>query len=274
MSLFFNERVEKEAMEFEVSCKCGSALTVGDGDVFSKIRCPYCGNSYLLGELDSELYDLYFEKRKNEFEIGNQTLKKYSGTGGKIMIPKDVLTVADRAFLRNGTVEGVVCPSELKYIGASAFQNCFGLKEAVFGNGLETIGNGAFVSCTGLGKIEIPSSVALIDEEAFMGCKGITRLTFSPDAKTVLGKSAFEGLERLSELELFDGMKVESHAFLDCTNLEKLVLNGTVALSDGAFAGCKKLTVYVASKKGFGAPKWFNQKAFPSNVKVVWNYHK
>lgn len=87
-------------MEFQVKCKCGSAISVPEEDVFKEIRCPFCGKSYLLAELDEDLYKLYYSRRKAEFEISNQTIKKYNGVGGKVLIPNDVFpfpTEASRA---------------------------------------------------------------------------------------------------------------------------------------------------------------------------------
>ena len=259
-------------MEFQVKCKCGSSISVREEDVFKEIRCPFCGKSYLLSELDADLYKLYYSRRKAEFEISNQSIKKYSGVGGKVLIPNDVFSVSDRAFARNGNVEYVVCPSSLKNIGSEAFVNCLGLKEVGLEEGLETIGERAFGGCRALGKINIPASVTLISDEAFVECKGVTKLTFAAGCKAAIGKSAFEGLEKLTEVELREGMRADGYAFNACESLEKVVLGGEVTLKDNAFAGCGALTVYIAAKKGLLTPKWFNPKAFGKNVKTVWNY--
>ncbi len=259
-------------MEFQVKCKCGSAISVPEEDVFKEIRCPFCGKSYLLAELDEDLYKLYYSRRKAEFEISNQTIKKYNGVGGKVLIPNDVFSVSDRSFARNGNIEYVVCPSSLKSVGNDAFASCAGLKEIDFSEGLETIGERAFVGCRSLSRINIPASVGLIGEEAFANCTGVTKLAFASGCKATIGKSAFEGLGKLSEVELRDGMRADEYAFNDCESLEKVVLGGTVTLKDNAFAGCGALTVYIAAKKGLLTPKWFNPKAFGKNVKVVWNY--
>ncbi len=259
-------------MEFQVKCKCGSAVGVKEEDVFGEIRCPFCGKSYLLSELDEDLYALYYSRRRAEFEISNQAIKKYDGVGGKVIIPNDVFFISDRAFARNGTVEYVVCPPSLKSVGNEAFANCVGLKEVDFENGTESIGARAFGGCRSLGKVFIPASVTLIDEEAFVNCKGITCLSFAAESKAAIGKSAFEGCEKLAEVKLYEGMRVGEYAFSGCESLEKVVLCGSVSLKDGAFEGCGKITVYIACKKGLFTPKWFNPKAFGKNVKIVWNY--
>ena len=260
-----------ENMEFQVKCKCGSPISIREEDVFSEIRCPFCGKSYLLSELDEELYQLYYSRRKAEFEISNQSIRKYSGAGGKVVIPNDVFFVSDRAFARNGSVENVVCQS-LKNIGNEAFANCTGLKEIVFADGLESIGASAFGGCRSLGKINLPASVTLVDEEAFVNCKGITEVAFARGSKATIGKSAFEGCEKIAEIKLRDGMRVGERAFADCENLDKVVIDGVVSLKDGAFADCGRLTVYITCKKGLVAPKWFNSKAFGKHTKIVWNY--
>lgn len=259
-------------MEFQVKCKCGSSISVREEDVFNEVRCPFCGKSYLLSELDEELYRLYYSRRKAEFEISNQSIKRYGGAGGKVIIPNDVFFVSDRAFARNGSVEYVVCPPSLKNIGNEAFANCAGLKDVGFAEGLESIGASAFGGCRSIGKIKIPASVTLIDEEAFVNCKGITTLTFAGGSKAAISKSSFEGCEKLAEITLREGMRVGERAFADCENLEKVILDGSVSIKDDAFSGCGKLTVYIACKKGLLTPKWFNPKAFGKNAKIVWNY--
>lgn len=259
-------------MEFQVKCKCGSAISVREEEVFSEVRCPFCGKSYLLSELDEELYKLYYSRRKAEFEISNQSVKKYSGGGGMVVIPNDVFFVSDRAFMRNGSVENVVCPPSLKNIGNEAFANCAGLKEIRFAEGLENVGANAFGGCRSLGKINVPASVTLIDEEAFVNCKGITKVAFTRGCKATIGKSAFEGCEKIAEIELREGMRAGERAFADCENLEKVIIDGSVSLKDDAFADCGRLTVYIACKKGLLTPKWFNPKAFGKNAKIVWNY--
>ena len=259
-------------MEFQVKCKCGSSIVVREEDVFKEVRCPYCGKKYLLSELDEDLYKLYYSRRKAEFEISNQSIKKYSGVGGKVLIPNDVFSVSDRAFARNGNIEYVVCPASLKNIGSDAFASCAGLKEIDFSEGLTSIGARAFGGCRSLNKISIPASVELIDEEAFVNCKAVTRLAFAPGSKATIGRSAFEGLDKLTEVELREGMRADEYAFNGCESLEKVVLDGAVALKDNAFSGCDSLTVYIACKKGLFTPKWFNPKAFGKLTKIVWNY--
>lgn len=259
-------------MEFQVKCKCGSSISVREEDVFNDIRCPFCGKTYLLAELDEDLFKLYYSRRKAEFEISNQTVKKYNGVGGKVIIPNDVFFVSDRAFARNGSVEYAVFPSSLKNIGNEAFANCVGLKEVAFANGLESIGASAFGGCRSLAKIDIPASVTLVEEEAFINCKGATKISFAKGCKATIGKSAFEGCEKLSEAVLREGMRVNERAFADCENLEKIIIDGAVNIKDDAFSGCGKLTVYIACKKGLLTPKWFNPKAFGKNAKIVWNY--
>lgn len=257
-------------MEFQVKCKCGSSISVSEEDVFNEIRCPFCGKSYLLSELDEDLFKLYYVRRESEFEISNQSIKKYNGVGGKVIIPNDVIFISDRAFARNGSIEYAVCPSSLKNVGNEAFANCAGLKEVSFAEGLESIGASAFGGCRSLAKLNIPSSVTLIDEEAFINCKGVTKVAFAVGSKATIGKSAFEGCEKLVEVTLRDGMRVGERAFADCENLEKVILDGSVGLKDGAFSGCGKLTVYVTCKKGLFTPKWFNPKAFDKNARIIW----
>lgn len=71
----------------------------------------------------------------------------------------------------------------------------------------------------------------------------VEKLGFSKNVKTVV-KEEFKGNKSIKELYLLDGFAhVDVSAFEGCTELEKLVMTGTIdVLNDHAFEGCTKLT--------------------------------
>ena len=90
---------------------------------------------------------------KPVFLIEDGVLLEYNGFGGEIVIPEGVTKIADNVFAGNKTVTGVVLPSTLEEIGASAFQG------------------------TPLTRVDIPVSVKAIGYNAFRDCKNLKNVT-------------------------------------------------------------------------------------------------
>ena len=80
----------------------------------------------------------------NDFVIENGILKKYTGSGGDVVIPEGVTT-----------------------IGGWAFFYCTGLSRVVMPEGVTSIGKRAFRACKSLSSVVIPQSVVSIGENAF-----------------------------------------------------------------------------------------------------------
>ena len=85
--------------------------------------------------------------KKDDFEIENGTLVKYSGSDTEVIIPDSV-----------------------KIIGDWAFDGCENLKSITIPDGVTEIGGGAFKDCSSLKSITIPDSGAEIGKYAFRGC--------------------------------------------------------------------------------------------------------
>ncbi len=83
---------------------------------------------------------------------------------------EDAIFTADGSMLVDyiGTATSYTLPSEVRYIGAHAFQGS-NLTEIVFNDGLEYIGYNAFAGCD-LIAIYLPESIVRVDEGAFAGC--------------------------------------------------------------------------------------------------------
>ena len=62
----------------------------------------------------------------------------------KTIIPHDVISIHDSAFLGCTSLSSIVIPHNVKSIGEDAFGFCWGLASVTFGNNLTTIGDGAF----------------------------------------------------------------------------------------------------------------------------------
>ena len=90
----------------------------------------------------------------------------------RIILPNGIKRIEDSAFSYVVNLEDVNIPSELQYIGPSAFEQCENLKTdpLVFPEGFEKLDGSVFANCTNLtGKVVLPSTI----EEALSRQAGI-----------------------------------------------------------------------------------------------------
>ena len=129
----------------------------------------------------------------NDFVIENGVLKKYTGSGGDVVIPESVTSIGASAFWGCSSLTSVVIPESVTSIGDWAFEGCKGLADAngfviiqnalhdyygkggdvVIPEGVTSIGASAFWECSSLASVVIPESVTSIDRETFRGCSGL-----------------------------------------------------------------------------------------------------
>ena len=89
--------------------------------------------------------------------------------------------------------------SEALYI--YAFKGCSSLETVILPNGIDYIGTHAFDGCTNLKSINMPTGLTQIGDYAFKGCENITALVI-PDTVTAIGLGAFEGWDSLENIVL------------------------------------------------------------------------
>lgn len=154
-----------------------------------------------------------------------------------------IIAVGDGTFKGVKNVDYLTLPSEIKYIGESAFEGSF-IKE-VYLEGTESIGHFAFKNCTQLNKVVL-GPVSNIGIEAFHGCVALTSINF-PYQVSKIGYGAFAECTKLSDVNLSEaktsGLTVGNGAFYNCA-LGNLTLGetGIQSLGDGAFASTSQGT--------------------------------
>ena len=83
-------------------------------------------------------------------------------------LPLGLIEIEDSTFEGCRTLESVIIPQGVKYLGEYAFLNS-GLKRVVLPAGLEEISYGAFKDCYNLLEINLPSSIIDIKGGSFYG---------------------------------------------------------------------------------------------------------
>lgn len=121
--------------------------------------------------------------------IRDGSLVKYVGSGGRVVIPDGVTSIAGDAFLEDTTVTEVVISKGVKTISDSAFSGCTGLAKVTIPDGVVSIGGFAFWGCTNLTEVIIPDSVVSIGDLAFRDCSDLARIELPSSTK--LGINVF-----------------------------------------------------------------------------------
>ena len=132
---------------------------------------------------------------------------KYLGTA-------TIAAIGDKAFANVGNVSVLEVPSEIRYIGESAFENSF-IKSISFVN-VEKIGNRAFKNCTQLSEVSMGDGTRIIGTEAFYNT-GITSVTF-PYSVNKIGPGAFAACKNLTTVDFSKvtaDLAIYDYAFYD-----------------------------------------------------------
>ncbi len=140
------------------------------------------------------------------------------------------------------------------------------------------INDNAFSCCKRLTSIMIPACITMIKENAFDGCESLENINVSPDnskyvsidgilynkdttrlirvpnaimnkfiipsSVTCIGKGAFKGCLRLTDMEIPTKIKtIEEHAFENCENLNLKIKNSfwRMQIGENAFKNCKSV---------------------------------
>ena len=94
---------------------------------------------------------------------------------------------------------------------------------------------------TTLQSIELSSEITEIEDWAFGYCTNLSQITLSAEK---IGASAFIGCSAMKEVNLNGVEYVNETAFKDCTNLNSVTIksNGDLRIRHQAFSGCSSLT--------------------------------
>lgn len=91
-----------------------------------------------------------------------------------LVLPPDITSIGENAFLGCDGLEGVVIPENVTSIGDSAFAECSSLTSITIPENVTSIGNQAFKGCRSLRLIRLPERFNFPSEHKRLGLSDAT----------------------------------------------------------------------------------------------------
>lgn len=204
-----------------VSCDKNEDKTADDGEKLSRSGLKRASDGYLYFILDNNSVML---TRPIEGDSGFDTWNNMTS-----------YVVLERVEI-DGKVYAVT------HIDNNTFGGCTSLRSITIPEGVVYIGSEAFIECSSLVSITLPSSLEKLGWFSFVGCSSLTSLTvLSKKLKAFL--VYFQKLDHLTSLTLCCH-EINESTFRDYPELTEVILkDGVEFIGNGAFSGCKKLTL-------------------------------
>ena len=170
----------------------------------------------------------------------------YSHLSGGLSIPNDVTFIDYGAFSQTD-IGSVSFPSNLKYIGGSAFSDGNSLTGSlVLPNQLVYIGSFAFCNCHFAGELHLPDNLEYLGGCAFENAGNFVGSLKIPDKITILYGRTFSYCNFTGSLDLNNVSEfgvTNDGIFNNCGFSGDLVIpEGVTSISYQAFSGCSKFT--------------------------------
>ena len=134
------------------------------------------------------------------FIVSGNVLISYSGTNNNIVIPDNIVEIANNAFMNNQYIQTIKFSDNTKIIGESAFENCINLCELNNYDKVQYYKKYCFKN-TGLIELEFNENTMDIGEEAFFGNNNLTKIIYKPN-KNIKLKRSFAKCQKLQEVEI------------------------------------------------------------------------
>lgn len=165
----------------------------------------------------------------------------------------DGTTVIPKCYFEGASsVESVIIPESVTYIGERAFRDCDNLKSVVLPNSLTIMKEGLFDGCSKLTSIVIPESVTLIERDVFYGCDSLEAVHIPQKVEEIM-PGQFEGCDSIISITVdkknpnYDSREgcnaiIETKTNTLIAGCNKSVIPSTVEeIFDDAFSGCSML---------------------------------
>lgn len=135
-------------------------------------------------------FDGFVRNKCGDFEIDGDTLIRYNGDDGDVIIPNGIKIIGEHAFQWCIDVESVVIPNSVKRIYSYAFRNCRSLESVTIPDSVRSIRSYAFDYCVLLEVVTFSSTTPpLFGGFIFTNCDALTTI-YVPSASLDAYKTA------------------------------------------------------------------------------------
>lgn len=190
----------------------------------------------------------------------------------KIILPDTIREIGCQAFYVCQNLEEIEIQPGVEVIGSAAFEGCEKLKTITLPDGVKEVGSFVFYSCNLLEEVNIPDSVEKFGTEVFFYCwqlktvkipSSLTEISDSmfaysgiryidiPSNVKKIGKEAFYNCEKLSEVNLSEGLEeIGKEAFYTCDwlNYRDICIPKSVTKIDGLILSPDKYAYHNMNK--------------------------
>ena len=133
--------------------------------------------------------------------IAGHTLINYDENVSRVVIPKFVFAIADRAFSERGQIKAIEMGESVKSIGNYAFRMCYSMKEIILPQTIDEFGKGVFENCWALERVSLPEGTKIVDDDMFVDCNSLIEV-FLPNSIDVVDDNAFSRVPKLTSLHI------------------------------------------------------------------------
>jgi len=163
-----------------------------------------------------------------------------------VVIPDCVTFIGANAFSDCTNLTNIDVPSNVLGIEYGAFSGCSELTDVTLHEGLIGIGKCAFQNCAKLTSITIPDTVLSVNSHTFLGCSNLSSVKIGSGV-TFIDIFAFDKCVNLTSIDIPNSVtSIGNEAFSNCSQLETVTLHeGLLTIGSRAFRKCEKLTSIV-----------------------------
>ena len=171
---------------------------------------------------------------------GSFSIVGSSGNGSYLLWKNTTATNANLVY--QAAIKAVELGADIT-VGASAFQNCFGLTSITVPAGITSFGGNAFNGCCSLKGFTIPNTMAgaALMQSVFYGCSSLINLSIPPIRR--FNNSSVRGADSLQSISIpSSATNISDYAFESCESLASITIPESIqAISQYAFAYCRGL---------------------------------
>ncbi|OJX83751.1 MAG: hypothetical protein BGP01_10030 [Paludibacter sp. 47-17] len=180
--------------------------------------------------------------------ITNGILISWDDAPEHVIIPSEVVTIAENAFKGNSTLRFLEVTNAVKEIKDKAFIDCVNLDSVYFNfdSNFYTLAPpkvscNAFINCKKLNTVFIDYSFYRSGQDGYSPFPYLTDLKFGKNLKTI-ESALFNKCYQLKHIVLPDNIEIiGNNSFSNCIQLDSIVMPGVKILHDGCFENCTAL---------------------------------